>query len=146
MISNLLKKQKKEISILWIPSQDSIFEKNFNTLGYSCCALDDLFLGKYEPNIIVTNNKLIKLDRVVNLALIHYCNLIVIDHEEQPDIISKDKITAKLKLVPNVLEIAMSEKIYNSWGKTHDVVCKQDFQISDLKQIIDTFAEKLFIL
>ena len=101
-------------------------------------------MGKYEPNIIITNNKLIKLDRVVNLALIHYCNLIVIDHEEQPEVISKDKITAKLKLVPNVLEIIMSEKIYNF--KTHDVACKQDFQISDLKQIIDTFAEKLFIL
>jgi hypothetical protein len=146
MIGNLLNKEKGQISILWIPSQDTMFEKNFKTLNYSCCNLDNLFLGKYHPNLIITNNKLIKLDHIINLCLIHYCNLIVIDHEEQPDIVSVDKITAKLKLVPNVLEISMSDRIYNSWGKRHDVVCKSDFQILDLKEIIDKFAEKLFIL
>ena len=146
MIGNLLKKEIGDISILWIPSQDTFFEKKFAELGYDCFGIDDLFLGKCSPNLIITNNKLTKLDSIVNLCLVQYCNLIVIDHEEQPDIVSSHKITAKLKMIPNVLEIAMSEKIYESWGKSHDVVCKSDFKIEDLKEIIDTFSERLFKL
>lgn len=146
MIGNLLKKEVRDLSILWIPSYDQSFENKFTKLGYHCFGFDHLFLGNCHPNLVITNNRLMNLDKIINLCLVHYCNLIVIDHEEKSDVISQDKLRAKLSKVPNVLEIAINDKVHQSWGKIHDVVCKPNFHIEELKEIIEVFAEKVFVL
>ena len=78
------------------------------------------------------------------MCLTNHCNLIIIDHDEKPDIISTDKIISKMKLVPNVLQIATSRNVYNSWGKIHDIVLESGITKEDFSKILTTFYKKIF--
>ncbi len=145
MISGLLKKELNELDILWIPSNSKRFEKMFENLGYNFFGLEDLFLGLCYPNLIISNNRFINMDKIINLVLTHQCNLIIIDHEEKPDIVKQNKVLEKLSMIPNILQIAMNQKIYDSWDKIHDAVCETHINPQDFKKIIDNFAKKIFI-
>ena len=144
MIDSLIKKELNELNILWIPSNSKHFEKLFDSLDFNYFDLSDLFTGLCTPNLIITNNRFSKFDIVINLCLTNHCNLIIIDHDEKPDIISTDKIISKMKLVPNVLQIATSPNVYNSWGKIHDIVLESGITKEDFSKILTTFYKKIF--
>ena len=61
--------------------------------------------------------------------------------------ISFDKAISKIKKIPNVLQIAMNRKIYNSWNGIHDIIVENN-QINpqDFKEIIQGFVSKPYIL
>ena len=61
--------------------------------------------------------------------------------------VKTDKLISKIKKIPNVLQIAMNRKIYNSWNGIHDIIVENN-QINpqDFKEIIQGFVSKPYIL
>ena len=49
-----------------------------------------------------------------------------------------------MKLVPNVLQIATSPNVYNSWGEIHDIVLESGITKEDFSKILTTFYKKIF--
>ena len=147
MLGSLLKKELKQVQILWLPSTNIKFETIFQNLEYYYFDVESIFLGLCSPNLVITNNRFSQTDNIINKCNKYCCNLIVIDHEERSDMISFDKAISKIKKIPNVLQIAMNRKIYNSWNGIHDIIVENN-QINpqDFKEIIQGFVSKPYIL
>lgn len=146
MIDSLLLKETDNTNIIWIPSNNMRFEKFFAKLNYFYFNINDMFLGNCTPNIVITNNRFSQLDNIVNICNKYLINLIIIDHEEKSDVINLDRFMAKIKKIPNVLQVAINNQVYNSWNKKHDVIIENYEQNpEDIKLLINTFAHKTYI-
>ncbi len=144
MISSLLSREiNRTTNILWIPSDDKSFEKFFRTLNVCLFALDQIHLGSFVPDMIISNDKTKHIDKIIKLTKYHQCALIIIDHEEKSDMIDMSKFKEKVQELPIVKYVATSERIKNSWSNIHDYILNdnsnkeewQDF-INNTKKII----------
>jgi hypothetical protein len=123
MISSLLSREINiNTNVLWIPSDDKDFEKFFRTLQVSVFTLDQIYLGSFVPDIIISNEKTKHIDKIIKLTKYHQCPLVFIDHEEKSDMIDISKFQDKISELPIVKLIAFSEQIKKSWGDIHDLV------------------------
>ena len=146
MIDSLLLKQLNKIKILWIPSNNVKFENLFSELNYDMFNIEHLFLGHCCPNLVITNNRFSYIDDIVNICNKYLCNLIIIDHDKKTDVINIDKSLLKIQKIANVLQIAMSHDIYNSWDKIQDVIVeKGNINKQDFKTLIHQFAIQPYI-
>jgi hypothetical protein len=101
---------------------DKDFEKFFRTLQVSVFTLDQIYLGSFVPDIIISNEKTKHIDKIIKLTKYHQCPLVFIDHEEKSDMIDISKFQDKISELPIVKLIAFSEQIKKSWGDIHDLV------------------------
>lgn len=149
MISSILSRQFSEIiNVLWIPSNDAYFERFIKTLPIRIFSLEDIYLGSCVPDIIISNNKTYKTDTVIELSIFHHCGLIFIDHEIRSDMIDIKVFVKKLEMLPNILQIALSDKIKKSWNDIHDIILPFDNTKENRNrwlQIIRDINNKAFI-
>lgn len=126
MISNIIKKELLDIhSTINIVSSkiDNIFFKKFLKEACSPCTITELeesYYAKYDPSIIVCNNRLTYMDKCIELAKFFHCPLLVVDHEEKSDLIV-NKYTSNFDIYP-VYQVAISNKIHISWNRIQNGV------------------------
>jgi vacuolar-type H+-ATPase subunit F/Vma7 len=127
MISSLLSRElNRKTNILWIASDNKRFEKMFTKLNVNLFDLDQIYIGSLVPDIIISNDKTKHIEKIITIAKYHQCPIILIDHEEKSDMIDVNKFTEKVKDMPIVVQIALSDQVHKSWDKIHDYVISSD--------------------
>lgn len=154
MISNIIKKELLTInSTLNIVSSkiDNTFFKKFLREACSPCTiteLEDSYYAKYDPSIIICNNRLLYLDKCVELAKFFHCPLLIIDHEEKSDLIV-NKYNTNFNIYP-VYQIAMSDKIHASWNRIQNsvfpYVVGDNEYMSKWKNLIMNMCKECFLV
>ena len=138
MISSLLARELNVITnILWIPSDNKSFEKFFKTLNVCLFALDQIHLGSFVPELIISNDKTKHLEKVIKLTKYHQCPLILIDHELKSDMLDTKKFQEKISNIPIVKQIAYSEQIKRSWEDTHELVLNEQSDKNTWQELIN---------
>ena len=145
MISSLLSREINKINrILWIPSDDKDFEKFFVKLNVSLFGLDQIYLGSFVPDLIISNEKTKHIEKIIKLTKYHQCPLIFIDHEEKSDMIDTTKFQNKISDLPIVVQIACSERIKKSWDNVHDFVLNENSDVNSWQNIINGTKQTVY--
>lgn len=140
MISSLLSRELEYYNILWVPSDNTYYEKFIHNLGINLFSLDSIYFGHCVPNIIVSNNKMNHLDTIIDLCHYHHCGLIIVDHEIKSDMIDTKKFIEKISSLPNVKQIALSNAIKKSWDDIHDLILNYNSE-EDQQEWLSVFKE-----
>jgi hypothetical protein len=145
MISSLLARETNTINnILWIPSDNREFEEFFKTLRVRLFALDQIYLGSFTPELIISNDKTKHLEKIIKLTKYHQCPLILIDHEPKSDMIDSNKFQEKISNIPIVKQIAFSKQIKQSWGDIHELILNEDSDKNTWQDFIDTTKKLIY--
>lgn len=107
------------------------FLKHILPLDSNLLSFEDSLFGNNLPDLIICNNKINHLEKCGNLSYFFHCPILIIDHDIKPSFVEKDIIAHQST---SVYSLAINNNIYNSWGKTHNLVL--DFNISDEKNIL----------
>ncbi len=145
MISSLLARETNAINnILWIPSDNKEFERFFKTLKVRLFALDQIYLGSFTPELIISNDKTKHLEKITKLTKYHQCPLILIDHQPKSDMIDSNKFQEKINNIPIVKQIAFSKQIKQSWGDIHELILNEDSDKNTWQDFIDTTKKLIY--
>lgn len=145
MISSLLARETNIINnILWIPSDNREFEEFFKTLRVCLFALDQIYLGSFTPELIISNDKTKHLEKIIKLTKYHQCPLILIDHEPKSDMIDSNKFQEKIHNIPIVKQIAFSKQIKQSWGDIHELILNENSDKNTWQEFIDTTKKLIY--
>lgn len=82
-------------------------------------ALTDTLFGNFGIDLIICHNKINYLEKCGHLSYFLHCPILVIDYETKPAFIEKDIIHYQSN---SIYSVALNDSIYNSWGRTHDLV------------------------
>jgi hypothetical protein len=154
MISNIIKKEllthSSHINII-TSKIDNIFFKKFLNETCSPCSITDIessYYAKYDPSIIICNDRLVFLDKCLELAKFFHCPLLIIDHNEKSDLVV-NKYKTTFDIYP-VYQIALSNQIYLSWNRIQDNVLSykvgDSASMSVWKNIIFNMCKECFIV
>lgn len=124
MISNIINKEifratNSGLDILWT-NPDSEYFTNFITEAWSPCVLVDFektFYGVYNIGLVVCNNRLIYLERCLELAKFFHSPLIIVDHFVKSDMINSEFNMESL--FDPIYQVATSKEIFTSWNNIH---------------------------
>jgi hypothetical protein len=126
MISNIITKEFHNINsltnILWTPVE-SVYFTEFIKRSCDPCSLidfDKTYYGINDVSIVVCNNRIIYLEKCIDLAKFFHCPLLIIDHDIKSNLISENFVV-DIPFDP-VFQIALSKDIHFSWGKTHNLI------------------------
>lgn len=146
MISNIINREfysiNKPISILWTPSE-SIYFADFIRLVCNPCALvdfDKTFYGTNDIYLIVCNNRLVYLEKCIELAKFFHSPLLIVDHSAKTSMVSSE-FRIEIPFQP-VYNIALSKDIYFSWNKIHDMI----IEYSDNKNTVEKWKNIIYQL
>lgn len=131
-VSSIIHKEiSEDINILWTHCDNVIF-KNFlqKTLKLNLIEFDDTYFGDNDIDIVLCNNRIMYLEKCIESAKFFHCPLMIVDHDNKTSNIM-DNITFDIS---PILQIAVSENIYQSWNKIADIVLPYR---SDDKQLIN---------
>lgn len=126
MISNIINKELCSITdtvdFLWT-NPESVYFTDFIREACKPCRLidfDKTYYGNYNISIIICNNRLIYLEKCIELARFFHAPLLIIDHFAKSDMISDD-YSLNIMFDP-VYQIATSRDIFTSWNKIHNQI------------------------
>lgn len=145
MISNIITKEfhniNSKLNILWTPAESFYFADFFRSIC-SCNLIDfdKTYYGINDIGIIICNNRLIYLEKCIELAKFFHCSLLIIDHSVKSNLVNNDFIL-KTDFEP-VYQIATSKEIFFSWNKIHDSI----MEYNNNKETIEQWKNLLFQL
>lgn len=144
LIDRKIKNTNKKLNIIYTKC-DNRFFKHFIEQNISGSLLDfeDTYYGYFSPHVILCNNRILYLDKCLDLAKFFHIPLIIIDHEVKPKIVLED-INYSFDIYP-VIQIALSQDIYDSWNKPHDYILSiTESDIENWKSILHDTAYEIF--
>lgn len=145
MISNLINKEfysvNDKLSVLWTPPE-SVYFADFihNVCACSLIDFDKTYYGLNDISMVVCNNRLIYLEKCIELAKFFHVPLLVIDHSTKSSLIAND-FNIEIGFEP-VYQIAMSKEIYFSWNKIQNSI----MDYNNKKETIQKWQNLLFQL
>jgi hypothetical protein len=130
MISSIINKETltfyKEMNILFSRIEDKkLFDyikkidNNINIENF-----ENTLFGFSEPNILICNNRILDIEKSMNLCKFFHIPMLIIDTDLKPQIVN-NKIDNLFDFYP-VIQIAVSNDIYYSWNKIHDFIIPLD--------------------
>lgn len=126
IISAIIKRysntQDSPLNVISTHCENKHFEYFLNHIlpdGSNILDLEDSLFGSNIPDIIICNNKINHLEKCGNLSYFFHCPILIIDHEPKPGFIEKNIIANQSNCV---YSLALNNNIYNSWGKSHNLV------------------------
>lgn len=93
-------------------------------------SFEDSLFGHLSLDLIVCHNKITQLEKSMDLAYFFHCPVLIIDHDVKPSFIKDDIISFQSN---SIYSLALNNDIYNSWGKTHNLVL--NFNAKDIDNI-----------
>lgn len=130
-------------SIVWTQCEHNLF-KNFIKRACEPCSIldfDHTYYGFNDVDIIVCNNRMMYLEKCLELSFYLHCPVLIVDHSPKPALIT-DKISNDFSISP-IYQIALSNDIYNSWGKIHNTI--MDYSIES-KENLESWRNLIFQL
>jgi hypothetical protein len=130
MISNIINKEflefKDNINILSSRPENQNIILYIKKIIKNCSIInfDNTYYANLEPHIVICNNRIMDLDKCIDIAKFFHIPLIVIDTEKKSNLVT-NKIDTIFEFDP-VIQIAVSKEIYFSWNKIHDYVIYLD--------------------
>jgi hypothetical protein len=119
--------QKQDvINVLWTPT-DNIMFKNFIDKCLdkpSFLEFDHTYFGFASIDIIICNSRISHLEKCIESAKYFHSPLLIVDHDHKPRNITIDTKN-NIEIEPT-LQIAISDLIYDSWGRIHDKIMLYD--------------------
>lgn len=153
MISNLINKElcgpNDTIDFLWT-SPESVYFTDFIREACKPCRLidfDKTYYGNYNISMVICNNRLIYLEKCIDLARFFHAPLLVIDHFTKSSMVT-DEYSLNVMFSP-VYQIATSRDIFSSWNKIHDDVMpynKDNKTMKAWKAMIFDLIKSTFII
>lgn len=151
MISTILCKEninaESALNIVWTPCDNNNFLLYIQNMGHRIYQYEHLYFGSVSPNLIICNNKMYSHQQVKSVSLNYHLPVLVVDHKIKDE--SVDLQTA-LKTIDNFnccYKIALNNKIYDSWGRTHNEVLHfNEDNIQLWKNILYNLAKRTFTL
>jgi hypothetical protein len=124
---------KENPNVLWTKTDNKVLEKTIEKHNINLIDLEDILYGIYDIDLVICNNRIINLDKCLELCIFFHCPLIIIDHTEKPHYISD---ISNNYLFDPIYQIAVSESICNSWNRIHNKVITYDniIEIIDIMQ------------
>lgn len=126
MISNIIDKEfhsiNSPVNILWT-QPESLYFTDFIREACSPCSLvdfDKTYYGNNNISLVVCNNRLVYIDKCVELSKFFHAPLLIIDHSNKSSIINENFVL-DVTFEP-VYQLAISKDIYLSWGKVHNLI------------------------
>lgn len=152
MISSIINKELKTfdsyINILLSKSDDRMLFGYLKTVFNNNCSIfgfESTYYGNTEPNIIICNSRLTDMNKSIEAAKFFHCGLLIVDTDIKSDLIT-NKISNNFNIHP-VIQIALSNGIYNSWNKIHNYILDIDNQsISKWQNTIYNLCKEKFII
>jgi hypothetical protein len=132
MISNIINKEflefKNNINILSSRPENQNIVLYVKKIIKNCCVInfDNTYYGNLEPHIVFCNNRIMDLDKCVDVAKFFHIPLVVIDTEKKSNLVT-NKIDTIFDFDP-VVQIAVSKEVYLSWNKIQDYIIYPDSQ------------------
>lgn len=126
MISNLIDREFHSINsptnILWTQPESLYFTDFIRSACFPCSLIDfdKTYYGNNSISLVVCNNRLVYLDKCVELARFFHVPLLIIDHSIKSSIISENFVL-DVSFEP-VYQLAISKDIFLSWGKIHNLI------------------------
>lgn len=130
MISSILQREfsdtKSVLNIVWTPCEDIMFQKFIMSACAPCniINLDDTYYGMNDISIILCNNRIMHMDKAIELSKFLFSPLLIIDHDIKSNIINNE-IDTDLEIDP-VYNVALSKEIYLSWNKIQNIVLQYE--------------------
>jgi hypothetical protein len=147
IISSIVKRLYNSIdsykNIVWTTCDDSLFN-NFIKKACDPCSLinfDNTYYGFNDIDLIICNNRIIYLDKCIELAYYLHCPLLIVDHLPKSSMINNSH-NIEYAFEP-IHQIAVSKQICDSWGGIHDRI--MDYNIDNLKSL-ETWKNLVFQL
>lgn len=150
MISSLINKELKSVdshtNIVMSNLDNQYFHKFLGECLKNCDIFnfDDTIYGCSQPDIVICNNRVTHLIKSIELCKYYHVPLLIVDHEIKSDMISSNAIQNNFGVKP-ITQIAISQQIYNSWGKIHDYIISIDISTIDKwKNLLYTLCKQNF--
>lgn len=151
MISSIINKEmltfNKEMNILFSRTEDKMLIDYIKKLNESINiqSFDYTFFGFSEPNLVVCNNRIIDLEKSIDLSKFFHIPLLIIDTDIKPQIVN-NKIDDFFDFYP-VIQVALSNEIYYSWNKIHNFVMPPNTESKDSwKNLIYSICKEKFLI
>lgn len=125
ILSRELLNNTDKLNIIWMPTENKSFYEFIVSLGYNLLSYEDLYFGYNDPHLIICNNKLYQYSECLSVSIKYHLPSIVVDHINKHEMLDTIK-TQELNNIPCCYKIAVNQKIYDSWGKTHDTIMGYD--------------------
>jgi hypothetical protein len=145
MISNIINKEfcspNDKFNLLWT-SPESAYFTTFIKHSCSCSLIDfdKTYYGLNDISLVVCNNRLIYLEKCIDLAKFFHAPLLIVDHSNKSSLISNDFVI-DINFEP-IYQVATSKEIYLSWNKIQNAV----IEYSGSKEHVDKWKNLLFQL
>lgn len=122
-----------KLNIVWTPTDSIYFQQFISKMGHTLLSFDHLYFGKYNPQLIICNNKTLYYEKCRAISIQFHIPSIVIDHDKKSDIVDSAKLSTIDSSFPCSYKIALSEDISKSWGGNHHKILS--YNASDKKNI-----------
>lgn len=133
ILSSILAKQinnNQQLTIVWTQTDNQYFLNFIKKLNHNLVSYNDLYFGDISPNLIICNNKLINYELILSLSIKLHLPVLVIDHNSRSNHID-ESYSDVLGPIPCSYHVAISQDVYNSWGKYHDQIINYNINDSD---------------
>jgi hypothetical protein len=151
MISSIINKETltfyKQMNILFSRTEDKKLidyikkiDQNINIDNF-----ENTLFGFSEPNLLICNNRILDLEKSINLCKFFHIPMLIVDTEIKPQIVS-NKIDNLFGFYP-VIQIAASNEVYYSWNKCHDFIIPLDAAAKDSwKNLMYSVCKEKFLI
>ena len=140
---------KDNLDIVWTNCDDQYFTSFIEKLGHRLIYFENLYFGNSKPQLIICNNKLSSYQMVEMVSLQYHIPVLVIDHKPKDNFLDLEK-TRIVDNFKSCYRVALSQKIYDSWGSIHDIILPYDRNDENNNKtwdhIIRQTSERFFIL
>ena len=144
LIDRKIKTNNKKLNIIYTKCDDKFFKYFIEqNVSHSLLDFDDTYYGYFNPHIVLCNNRVLYLDKCIDLAKFFHVPLIIVDHETKPRMLSED-VSYSFDIHP-VIQIALSEEIFLSWNKIHDYILPiTESDIKNWKTVFEEISYDIF--
>lgn len=138
--------ENSKLNILWTPSENMVFEHTFKKLNHNLVGFDHLYFAKDSPHLIICNNKILFYEKCKYISIQFHIPVLLIDHSLKPKELSGEEVNPYTYDFPSSYNIAMNEKIAQSWSiKYNRVLEKSDTTNTNLwRDIIFQTSKMVF--
>lgn len=146
MISNIINKEfyslKDKINIVWTNPESGYFTEFIKKACGNCSLVDfdKTYYGFNDIHIVICNNRLVYLDKCVELSKFFHVPLLIVDHSVKSNMVNSEFVLNKI--FEPIYQVAISKDIHFSWGKIHDMIIEYD----DSKISMEKWKNLLFQL
>lgn len=113
------------LNVLIIGNEPDSFIQFIKKLKHNYLLYNDIYYGKFNPNIILCNDRIYNHDLCKNLSILYHIPIITVDHSIKNKLFDDNKLKI-IDDLPCCTKIAINFPVNRSWNSIHDDVIPYD--------------------